>query len=142
MLGSLGLSVGMTEEQFNARVGQDYFVTRNGDSRTVALKARADGTHEILATVSFQKGRISSIIKSWVSEQHDIESFWRGMYGSISGVAGSQETAATVTTRSNLQPGGSYHSVELTIKGRTIIVSRSEWESDKLIFYDVGEEFD
>jgi hypothetical protein len=132
----------MAKERVFSQFGPGYQLSDYGAGFVVIRKPLTpSGDFDSLGTIQFADGKLKSVSKSWVFKD-DIESFWRGLYGSIAGAIGSQLEKAVVYTRTAPpQPNFTQDNIFIVLKGRTIRVSRMELGSERRLQYSVDEEF-
>lgn len=141
MLGPVTLKVGMARQQVIALFGPGYKLSGEGNL-IVSTNPGANGDRKLLGTVSFDNGKLVQVSKSWVNDQQSVESFWRGLYGCVFQFAQSEPVRAIISTSTTIHPGFTYNEIGVSIRGRKIVISRSEEDAEKMIWYDVSEEFE
>jgi hypothetical protein len=141
----VNLTLGMAEGQALSRFGAEYVLDPAGESARWIKKKPTDPNgkdYQILGSLTFANGRLSRVIKSWVADQQSIESFWNGLFGSISNAAGPQGSKATVLTKETSQPNMNTRLIVLTLEGRSIQIARVEqYQNPKVTAFSVDETF-
>ena len=143
MMGPATLRLGMAKDRVLSQFGPEYRLNDYGNSFLIFRRPlRPDGDFTLLGNIAFEGVKVVSVSKSWVSNHDDIDSFFRGLYGSIASAIGSQRTTAVVSTiTAQSQPDFTEGDIVVVLKGRTITISRKEFASEKLLQYSVDERF-
>jgi hypothetical protein len=140
-MGPATLRLGMAKDRVLSQFGPGYRLTEAGGSFVVSSGPfRRGGDFDLLGSITFEDGKLKWLAKSWVSDQHNIESFWRGLYGSIAAAIGSQPTTAVVFTTTQPQARSTYDSISIVLKGREIDIARAQIASG-IPSYSVDEDF-
>jgi hypothetical protein len=139
-LGPATLRLGMAKDRVLSQFGPSYELSDSG--MVLRKPLTPDGEFDAIGSIAFADGKLSGVSKDWVSDQHNIESFWRGLYGSIAGAIGSQSVTAVVSATSTPpEPNFSQQQIAIVLKGRTIKIWRAEAASPKVLAYTVIEDF-
>jgi hypothetical protein len=125
---NVNLSLGMPGSQALAKFGPGYRLDPWGENGRMVMKlsAGASTNYEPIATLAFNGGRLSRVIKMWVLDQQSIESFWNGLYGSITGAVGTRGSRAMVVARESTEPNMNNRQIVLIFEGRSIQITRGE----------------
>jgi hypothetical protein len=142
-MGPATLRLGMAKDRVLSQFGPEYRLNDYGNSFLIFRRPlRPDGDFTLLGNIAFEGVKVVSVSKSWVFNHDDIESFFRGLYGSIASAIGSQRTTAVVSTITvQSRPDFTEGDIVIGLKGRTITISRKEFGSEKLLQYSVDERF-
>lgn len=144
-IGGTTLRIGMTQEEVFSQFGPAYRLMDMGMPGVFSVSRKpvvTGGYFEVLGSVSFANGRLKYASKSWVAEQHSIESFWNGLFNSMSNAIGSTSAAATITIDSIIDPGYKHEALNIQLKDRKIVATRHQsFQDPKMTAYMVDEHF-
>ena len=141
-LGVEALYLGMNEDSALAKFTSGYVVTTLGNQRMIARRSgKPDGSYDAIGAIGFSGNKLTSVAKFWVMDEQSLADFWDGIFGSVSGAVGTGRAQAEVYTHLTAEPGFSDQTVYLTLKGRTIELTKRQRSGEKSPSYNVEEMF-
>jgi hypothetical protein len=145
ILGTVPLKLGASQDKVLSQFGSEYKLSQSATPGlfVVSLKpADASQLYQLLGSLIFANGRLRYVTKDWVSDQHNIEAFWNGLFNSIGNLIDQTPISAAIEKDVRASQVGKQESLDVILKGRKITIGKYEnFQNPKTTSYIVTETF-